>query len=104
MGEQHSGAVRPSALEQEVYDKNLSAFRYTEIPSGMKQRLDYGARTDGQPDYIGYAPSGLAEGTNGWVLWKFTYDGSGFMTAKDIYGAVEADNANWTDRATYTFD
>lgn len=101
-GRGHSGAVRPSSIEQEVYDKNVGALRHTEVPSALKQRLDYVDRTDGQPVYQGFAPTGLAEGTNGWVIYKFTYDESGNMTQRDVAGVEE--DANWTARAGYTFD
>lgn len=35
--------------------------------------LDLGARTDGQPDYEGYAPAGTGIASNGWKIYKNTY-------------------------------
>ena len=67
------GATKPSSLEVDGYEKDLFAHRYTEIPSNMQFRAIYGS-IDGLPDYIGYAPRGLAVGTTGWLLKKFTYD------------------------------
>lgn len=100
-----SGAVKPSSIEQDAYDGNLQALRHTEIPSGMKMRLDYTGRSDGQPVYQGFAPSGLAEGTNGWLIYKFTYSADpGNMTQRDVYGASSGDNGNWTGRTGYTYD
>jgi len=97
-----SGALKPSSIEQAVYDGNLKAFRLTEVPSGQKMRLDYGERTDGQPDYQGFAPAGLAEGTDGWLIYKFTYNVGGNLTQRDIAGALE--DANWTGRIGYDYD
>jgi len=103
MTEQFSGAVAPSSIEQAVYDGNLRAFRHTEVPSGQKMRIDYGERTDGQPVYQGFAPAGLAEGSEGWLIYKFTYSADpGNMTQRDIAGALE--DANWTARESYDYD
>lgn len=103
----YEGAVKPSSIERDGFDENLKAIRATEVPSGLKMRLDYGSRTDGQPDYQGFAPSGLAEGDNGWLIYKFTYSADpGRMIERNVYGASAADNGNWTARATggYTYD
>ena len=90
-----SGAVKPSSLEQQVYEGDLFAQRITEIPSNMKKRFAYDG--SGNCIYIGYAPTGLDEGVDGWLLWKLTYDGSNQCTAIDIaYG-------NWTARTGYTY-
>lgn len=94
-----SGATKPTSVEFETFDPTLSAMRYTEVPSGMIMRLDYTGRSDGHPVYHGFAPSGLAEGTDGWLIYKYTYDGSGNMTARDVAGV--SSDANWTARATY---
>ena len=98
-----TGSVKPTSIEQDGFEAAVSAHRMMEVPSPLIQRLDYGANTDGQPDYLGYAPSGLAEGTNGWLLFKFTYDANRQMTAKNVYGAVNGENANWTAHSTYTY-
>jgi len=92
---QFEGAVKPSSIEVDGYESDLFAQRITEIPSNMKKRFAYDG--GGNCIYIGYAPSGLAEGTDGWLLWKLTYDGSNQCTAIDIaYG-------NWTARTGYTY-
>ncbi len=92
---EQSGAVKPSSLEQQVYEGDLFAQRITEIPSNMKKRFAYDG--SGNCIYIGYAPTGLSEGADGWLLWKLTYDVSNQCTAIDIaYG-------NWTARTGYTY-
>ena len=96
------GEVKPSSIEQAGFDKNLLASRFTEIPSGQKMRLDYDVRTDGQPVYQGFAPTGLGESQDGWLIYKFTYDGSNNMTQRDIAGVDE--DVNWTGRTGYTYD
>lgn len=92
----HEGAVKPSSIEKDVYDGESFAMRITEIPSNLKARYAY----DGSNNciYAGYAPKGMAEGTDGWLLVKYTYDVSNNCTEKNIaYG-------NWTARAGYTFN
>lgn len=91
------GAVLPSKLEQATYEKDLYAVRTAEIPSNMQGRADYVARTDKQPVYLGYAPKGLAEGTDGWLLMKMEYDVSDRWIKTTIaYG-------DWTNRTTESY-
>ena len=91
------GAVKPSSLEQEAFEYEMFASRIVEIPTNMQMRADYGASTDGQPDYVGYAPRGLAEATYGWLLQKFEYDSNRQCTSRTIaYG-------NWTNRASESY-
>jgi len=86
------GAVKPSSLEQQVYEGDLFAQRIVEIPSNMTKRFAYDG--SGNCIYLGAAPRGLAEGTDGWLLQKFTYDGSNRCTKIEIgYG-------NWTNRVS----
>jgi hypothetical protein len=88
------GAVKPDAISVDKYESDLSADRITEIPSNMQMRIDW---TSGNADYVGYAPRGLAAGTDGWLLQKFTYDGSNRCTLRQIgYG-------NWTNRSSVTY-
>ena len=98
--ERFEGAVKPSSIEKEAFDSYLAANRIVEIPSNMKKRFEYDG--SGNCIYTGYAPTGLAEGTDGWLLWKLTYDVSNRCTAIDVAGGG-SDLCNWTARATYTF-
>mgnify|MGYP001478769840 CR=1 FL=1 len=92
--EQFEGALKPSAVEKAVFEPDLFAQRITEIPSNMQSRSDYDVRTDDNPVYIGYAPKGLAEGSDGWLLQFIEYDTSDrFVSRKIAYG-------NWTSHAT----
>jgi hypothetical protein len=50
-----------------------------DIPN-MQQKFDYGARTDGQPDYAGFAHIGNTDDDTVWVIHYFVYDVSGFVT------------------------
>jgi len=90
-----SGAVKPSSLEQQKYESDLFADRITEIPSNMKARWAYDESNN--CIYGGYAPKGLAEGTDGWLIQKFTWSGSNCTERNIAYG-------NWTNRASYTYD
>ena len=91
--EKFSGAVQPSSIEQANFEQDLWASRITEIPSNMQMRCDYDVRTDGQPVYLGFAPKGLATSVAGWLLHKFTYDGSDRITVRQIAYDI------WDDRA-----
>lgn len=94
MAQEFEGAVKPSSIEQAGWEADLFAHRYCEIPSNMQLRLDYGARSDGQPIYQGFAPRGLASSATGWLLYKFTYSADpGNMTLRQIAYGV------WDDRA-----
>ena len=90
------GHTRATNIEQLEYEKELWAKRITEVPSNMQARYSY----DGSNNliYAGYAPKGLAEGTDGWLLQKYTYDGSNNVTERKIY------YGNWTAKGTYTFE
>jgi hypothetical protein len=60
----------------------------------MKMRVEY---SGSNAIYVGYAPKGLAEGTDGWLLQKLTYSGSNVTEINIAYG-------NWTARAGYSFN
>ena len=89
--EDFEGAVKPSSVEKAAYEADIWANRITEIPSNMEGRWEYD--TDGNCIYAGYAPKGLSEGTDGWLIQKFTWvDGN--CTKREI------NYSNWT---THTF-
>ena len=72
--------------------------RNIEIFDG-EQRLDLGARTDGQPDYEGWAPAGSAEDAIAWIIAKNTFTtvgGSDIRTKRQMIL-----KGSWTLRATY---
>lgn len=74
---------------------------YIEFPSSLQQVIDYGARTDGQPVYIGFANQGVSQAsTDGWLIQYFTYttiSGVDYMTLRQ--SAMGA----WTARASLTY-
>ena len=89
------GWVKASEIEQMGWEKDTWSTRITEIPSNMGMRVEYDANDNAV--YVGYAPRGLAEGTDGWLIQKFAYDASGNATSRTIaYG-------NWTNRALETY-
>jgi len=98
MSTKFEGAVKPTAIEQDIYEVDLQAQRICEIPSNLQFRADYSASTDGLPDYTGYAPMGLAEGTDGWLLKKYTYDVNRQCTKIQI-----CVTSNWTGHTTATY-
>lgn len=89
------GQVKPDAITVDSYEGELFAQRIVEVPSNMQFRADYDGQTDGLPKYVGYAPKGLAEGSDGWLLKEYTYDANDPRQCTKIligYG-------NWTARA-----
>jgi len=62
---------------------------------GWEKRFDYDTRTDGQPVYIGYTSPGTATSTANWLIQKFTYNGSDFVTRIEVATSVA-----WTARTT----
>ena len=91
------GNAHTSSVEHAVFEDKIVAYRISEIPSNQQMDVDYGARTDAQPVYLGYAPKGLADGADGWLIQKYTYDGSDRATKREIaYG-------NWTNRAAESY-
>ena len=81
LSNQFEGAVKPSSIEQELYERDLSSSRIVEIPSNMQARWVYDS--DDNCIYAAYAPRGLAEGTDGWLLQKFTWV-AGNCTKREI--------------------
>lgn len=55
--------------------------------------LDYGARLDGNPVYVGKATQATALSANTWKIQRFTYDGTNRVTDIQILTGV------WNDRA-----
>lgn len=53
-----------------------------------QQKFDYGSRSDGQPEYIGWADPGVATSEAKWQIRKFTYDANGFVTAIQYAGGA----------------
>ena len=77
---------------------DINATSVREFPQDYTIRFDYDGRTDGNPVYVGYATKASAEGTDGWIIIKFAYDGSNQVTSKKVaFG-------NWTARAGYTYN
>ena len=88
------GATRNTEAEAREHEATLYAKRYIQIETNQQGRWAYNG--DGTILYAGYAPKGLAEGTDGWLLQKFTYSSMRPETRKIYYG-------NWTGRTGYTF-
>ena len=82
--ERFEGSVKPSSIEKELYEHDLSAQRIVEIPSNMQMRCDYDVRTDGQPVYMGFGARGLATSDGGWLLYKLTYDASDRIIVRQV--------------------
>lgn len=75
------GAVKASNVEQATLEQQLWATRITEIPSNMQGRWVYDSEDN--CIYAAYAPRGLAESADGWLLQKFTWV-AGNCTKREI--------------------
>ncbi len=58
----------------------------------VEQNFDYGARTDGQPDYYAWNDIGADEAATNWSVTKYTYDGS------DNVSKIQSRKGSWTGR------
>lgn len=92
-----AGAVKPSSIENDVYESSIAAYRLTEIPSNLQMRVDYDSYTDGKPAYVGYAARGVASSAGGWLVQKFTYDSDRQTTLRQIAIGI------WDNRASLTY-
>lgn len=57
-------------------------------------KVDYGARTDDQPIYIGKAPAGTVDATLNWVVHKLGYTSDRLVQFDTKRGI------SWTNRAS----
>lgn len=67
-------------------------------PNDFQIQFDYGARTDGQPVYVGYGKRTDATTDGSWLIFKFTYDGNDFISLKQTAYGV------WDNRASLTYE
>lgn len=82
-------------------DGGLSAFGVMQpLPAAFESEkmLDYDARTDNQPVYVGFAESSIKTGApsasaGAWIIQKFTYDGSDRVTR------IQVGRGTWDGRA-----
>lgn len=89
-----SGQHSSSAVESREHESGLYARRVTEIPSNQTKRFEW---SSGNCIYAGSAARGLAEGTDGWLIQKFTYDTDNNCIKIEIaYG-------NWQNRTLESF-
>ena len=94
------GATKPSSLEQDSYEHQLSAQRVVNIPSNNQTLIDYVGGSN--PIYIGTAPRGYATSSgvdndplqSNWLIKKITWDANNNPTA------IQIGWGKWDDRAT----
>lgn len=89
------GATRNTETQSREHEATLYAKRYIMIETNQQGRWAYNA--DGTILYAGYAPKGLAEDTEGWLLQKFTYTSMRPVTRKIKYG-------KWSQRTVDTYE
>lgn len=93
-----AGQTKVSDAESREHQATLLAKRIMDVPSDLQILCDYDVRTDGQPVYVGFSPKGLAEATDGWLIYKLTYDSDNNITSR------KTQFTNWTDRTSGTYE
>ena len=88
------GQHKVSGAEAAEHQATIFAKRVCDIPNDLQERHAYDGSN--QVEYSGYAPRGLAEGTDGWMLHKYTWSGGNMTTKQVAFG-------NWTNRASESY-
>ena len=83
-----------SNAENREHEPSMYAKRIMSLPTNQQILAQNDA--DGNPVYVGYAPKGLAEGTDGWVIYNLSWVSGNFISKKTAYG-------DWTNRASETY-
>lgn len=92
-----TGRSKLTDAEAREHQDTLLAKRVTEIPSDNQLRCDYDTRDDGQPVYLGTGAKGLPSSTTGWLVQKFTYNSSGYVTLRQSAIGI------WDSRASLSY-
>lgn len=83
MGDRYyEGEVKPSSIEKDAFDRTLGSYRMTDVPSNMQIRVAYGSNQEAE--YVGYNDRGVAESTDGWLLYYIEYDSSQRVVKRTI--------------------
>jgi PhoPQ-activated pathogenicity-related protein len=69
----------------------------------MEKIVDYGARTDGQPVYIGYRIIGKTDDVEGCIIFKCLYDENDNFLRMIAADGDNSPNKIWDNRASYTY-
>lgn len=89
-----SGHGSSTEVENREHENSLYARRVVNIPSNQQAKLSY---SSGAVEYVGFAPSGLATSSAGWLVFYLTYDSSGSLISKEIGSGA------WDDRSTISY-
>ena len=90
----YEGNVKPSSVAKAEHEGAMYAKRTIKLPSNQYVKLEYDVNSD--PIYVGTAPKGLADGSDGWVLQKITWVSRNPTDISIAYG-------NWTNRASESY-
>lgn len=89
------GAVKPDSISVDSYEQDLFAKRVMDVPSNIQIRIEYNG--SGYELYVGYGARGLATADLGWLIHKFTYDGSNRVTVR------QSAYNSWNNRASASY-
>lgn len=71
---------------------------YITVLLGLKEKIDYDGRSDGQEVYHGFAPVGAKDEDKVWIIVKYHYNGPNWQDEKNI-----AYDCKWTERKDIAF-
>jgi len=83
-----------SNAENREHEDSLFAKRIMDVPTNQQIKVEW---SGSDAVYVGYAPKGLAEATDGWLLWNISWVSNLPVSKLTAYG-------NWTGRALETFE
>lgn len=83
--------------------KAVSAGNWYDAVPTSQPSVDYGARTDGQPVYVGWAQYGKADSDNSWTIIKLIYNIDGTFKEYVFANGNALPSKSWVNRATYTY-
>lgn len=93
--------VELSVIEQQGWHQSGQARITFPRDLLLTQKMENNA--SGQPLYLGWARPGSAVGDEAWLIKKFTYDASGFITDIQFAGGTNAFDKSWNSRGSYTY-
>lgn len=92
----------PHTVSKDNFQLNqiLQQIKEGNTPFDWQALYDYDTRTDGQPVYTGFAPSGVSQDINKgslWIICKNEYDVNGILTSRKVA------TGKWAERKDYVY-
>ena len=95
MSDKIHGYTDVTGAEFREHQEDILAKRVTDVGSDLQLRVSYDG--SGNAEYVGMGAKGLAADTTGWLIAKYTYDGSNRVTLKQTVVGI------WDSRTGLSF-